>query len=302
MVSLKKEQHIREYTPEHLMDEEEAVRKFCPPRDDSVNRAEISVKKNDESNINFKKSMHYNPFAYIRSEKDILKLVNTIISTTKNEGDKSGDDFWIKVERLLYTAYIGYIYYEAPEEKQNFNTLVEMIESSEVREDDENFKNPIDLLFERLENKNPSHFAVKQYKQYKLVQGKTAKSILISCGARLASLDIQKLCELMAYDNKVEKYLAAQGKNTENPPTDSDEDKGGTAFNILIIAICILFFVAGFSMIIYAGYIGLKGLTEISDTMSALNILLKMLAAGAVGCTMIATPRLIKRLFDCQRW
>ncbi|MGN0679565.1 MAG: VirD4-like conjugal transfer protein, CD1115 family [Oscillospiraceae bacterium] len=150
--------------------------------------------------INFKKSMHYNPFAYIRSEKDILKLVNTIISNTKGEGEKSGEDFWVKAERLLYTAYIGYIYYEAPEEEQNFNTLIEMIDASEAREDDENFKNPIDLLFERLENKNPTHFAVRQYKKYKLAAGKTAKSILISCGARLAPFDIAELRDLMAYD------------------------------------------------------------------------------------------------------
>lgn len=150
--------------------------------------------------INFKKSMHYNPFAYIRSEKDILKLVNTIISNTKGEGDKSGEDFWVKAERLLYTAYIGYIYYEAPKEEQNFDLLITMINASEAREDDENFKNPIDILFERLEAKNPNHFAVKQYKKYKLAAGKTAKSILISCGARLAPFDIAELMEMMAYD------------------------------------------------------------------------------------------------------
>ncbi len=150
--------------------------------------------------INFNKSMHYNPFAYIRSEKDILKLVNTIITNTKGEGDKSGEDFWVKAERLLYTAYIGYIFYEAPKEEQNFTTLISMIDASEAREDDENFKNPIDILFERLEAKNPSHFAVKQYKKYKLAAGKTAKSILISCGARLAPFDIKELRDLLSYD------------------------------------------------------------------------------------------------------
>ena len=150
--------------------------------------------------INFKKSMHYNPFAYIRSEKDILKLVNTIISNTKGEGEKSSEDFWVKAERLLYTAYIGYIFYEAPKEEQNFNTLIAMIDASETREDDEEFKNPVDILFERLEAKKPDHFAVRQYKKYKLAAGKTAKSILISCGARLAPFDIQELREMMSYD------------------------------------------------------------------------------------------------------
>ncbi len=150
--------------------------------------------------INFKKSMHYNPFAYIRSEKDILKLVNTIISNTKGEGEKSGEDFWVKAERLLYTAYIGYIFYEAPKEEQNFNTLITMIDASEAREDDEEFKNPVDILFERLEAKKPEHFAVRQYKKYKLAAGKTAKSILISCGARLAPFDIAELREMMSYD------------------------------------------------------------------------------------------------------
>ncbi len=150
--------------------------------------------------INFKKSMHYNPFAYIRSEKDILKLVNTIISNTKGEGEKSAEDFWVKAERLLYTAYIGYIFYEAPQEEQNFNTLIAMIDASEAREDDEEFKNPVDILFERLEAKKPDHFAVRQYKKYKLAAGKTAKSILISCGARLAPFDIQELREMMSYD------------------------------------------------------------------------------------------------------
>ncbi|MCI1956343.1 MAG: type IV secretory system conjugative DNA transfer family protein [Oscillospiraceae bacterium] len=149
--------------------------------------------------INFKKSMHYNPFAYIHSEKDILKLVTALISNTKGEG-KEGDDFWIKAETLLYTALIGYIHYEAPVEEQNFATLIEFINSSEVREDDEEFKNPVDLMFEALEKENPNHFAVRQYKKYKLAAGKTAKSILISCGARLAPFDIQELRDLTACD------------------------------------------------------------------------------------------------------
>ena len=150
--------------------------------------------------INFRKSMHYNPFHYIRSEKDILKLVNTIIANTKGEGEKSSEDFWIKAERLLYTALIGYIWYEAPEEEQNFSTLLEFINASETREDDESFKNAVDELFEELEADNPEHFAVRQYKKYKLAAGKTAKSILISCGARLAPFDIQELRDLMSYD------------------------------------------------------------------------------------------------------
>lgn len=149
--------------------------------------------------INFKKSMHYNPFAYIRSEKDILKLVTTLIANTKGEG-KAGDDFWVKAEALLYTALIAYIYYEAPEDEQNFTTLIEFINASEVREDDEEFKNNVDLMFDRLEEKDPQHFAVRQYKKYKLAAGKTAKSILISCGARLAPFDIKELRELTAYD------------------------------------------------------------------------------------------------------
>ena len=149
--------------------------------------------------INFKKSMHYNPFAYIRSEKDILKLVTTLIANTKGEG-KAGDDFWVKAETLLYTALIAYIYYEAPEHEQNFTTLIEFINASEVREDDEDFKNNVDLMFDRLEEKDPQHFAVRQYKKYKLAAGKTAKSILISCGARLAPFDIGELRELTAYD------------------------------------------------------------------------------------------------------
>jgi type IV secretion system protein VirD4 len=149
--------------------------------------------------INFKKSMHYNPFAYIKSEKDILKLVTTLIANTKGEG-KAGDDFWVKAETLLYTALIGYIYYEAPEHEQNFSTLIEFINASEVREDDEDFKNPVDLMFDRLEEKDPQHFALRQYKKYKLAAGKTAKSILISCGARLAPFDIRELKEITVYD------------------------------------------------------------------------------------------------------
>lgn len=150
--------------------------------------------------INFAKSMHHNPFAYIRSEKDILKLVNTIIANTKGDGEKSGEDFWVKAERLYYTALIGYIYYEAPEAEQNFSMLIDMIDASETREEDENFKNAVDILFEELEKENPSHFAVRQYKKYKLAAGKTAKSILISCGARLAPFDIKELRDLMEYD------------------------------------------------------------------------------------------------------
>ena len=150
--------------------------------------------------INFKKSMKYNPFAYLRSEKDILKLVNTIIANTKGDGEKSGEDFWVKAEKLYYTALIGYIWYEAPDEEKNFTTLLEMINASEAREDDEDFQNPVDLMFERLEEKDPEHFAGKQYRKYKLAAGKTAKSILISCGARLAPFDIKELRELMETD------------------------------------------------------------------------------------------------------
>ena len=149
--------------------------------------------------INFKKSMRYNPFTYIKSEKDILKLVTTLIANTKGDG-KGGDDFWVKAETLLYTALIGYIYFEAPEHEQNFSTLIEFINASEVREDDEDFKNPVDLMFDALEEKDPQHFAVRQYKKYKLAAGKTTKSILISCGARLAPFDIQELRDLTAYD------------------------------------------------------------------------------------------------------
>jgi len=150
--------------------------------------------------INFAKSLHYNPFAYIHSEKDILKLVNTIIVNTKGEGDKSGEDFWVKAEKLYYTALIGYIWYEAPDNEKNFTTLLEMINASEAREDDETFKNPVDKMFDELEAEEPEHFAVKQYRKYKLAAGKTAKSILISCGARLAPFDIAELRELMSYD------------------------------------------------------------------------------------------------------
>ena len=150
--------------------------------------------------VNFNKSMHYNPFHYIHSEKDILKLVNTLIVNTKGEGDKSGEDFWVKAEKLLYTAYIGFIYYEGDEESKNFETLIEMINASETREDDEKFKNAIDLLFEDLASYDPEHFAVKQYAKYKLAAGKTAKSILISCGARLAPFDIKELRDLTRDD------------------------------------------------------------------------------------------------------
>ena len=149
--------------------------------------------------INMKKSMHYNPFAYIHSEKDILKLVTTLIANTKGEG-KGGDDFWVKAETLLFTALIGYIHYEAPTEEQNFSTLLEMINAMEVREDDEEFENPVDLMFKELESRQPGHFAVRQYKKYKLAAGKTAKSILISCGARLAVFDIAELREVTSYD------------------------------------------------------------------------------------------------------
>ena len=150
--------------------------------------------------INFKKSMRYNPFAYLKSEKDILKLVQTIIANTKGEGEKSTEDFWVKAEKLYYTALIGYIFYEAPKEEQNFTTLLAMIDASEVREEDENFKNAVDYMFEALEKEKPNHFAVKQYKKYKLAAGKTAKSILISCGARLAPFDIEELRDLMKED------------------------------------------------------------------------------------------------------
>ena len=151
--------------------------------------------------INFQKSMHYNPFAYIRSEKDILKLVNTLIVNTKGDGDKSGEDFWVKSERLLYSALIGYIYYEAPIEERNFTTLLEMINASEAREDDPEFQSPVDLMFAALEERDPEHFAVRQYKKFLLSAGKTRSSILISCGARLAPFDIKELRDLTEYDD-----------------------------------------------------------------------------------------------------
>ena len=150
--------------------------------------------------INFKKSMKYNPFAYLRSEKDILKLVNTLIANTKGDGEKAGEDFWIKSERLFYCALIGYIWYEAPEEEKNFTTLLEMINASEAREDDPEFQSPVDQMFERLEEKDPEHFAVRQYRKFLLSAGKTRSSILISCGARLAPFDIREVRELMEDD------------------------------------------------------------------------------------------------------
>ena len=150
--------------------------------------------------INFKKSMRYNPFVYIRSEKDVLKVVNTLIVNTKGEGEKSAEDFWVKAERLLYCALIGYIWYEAPAEEMNFTTLLELINASEAREDDEEYQSPVDLLFADLEERSPDHFAVKQYKKYKLAAGKTRSSILISCGARLAPFDIREVRELMEDD------------------------------------------------------------------------------------------------------
>ena len=150
--------------------------------------------------INFSKSMHYNPFAYLRSEKDILKLVNTIIVNTKGEGAQSAEDFWVKSERLFYSALIGYIFYEAPEEEKNFTTMLDMINASEAKEDDSEFQSPVDLMFARLEEKDPEHFAVRQYKKFLLSAGKTRASILVSCGARLATFDIRELRELMEYD------------------------------------------------------------------------------------------------------
>ena len=169
--------------------------------------------------INFKKSMHYNPFAYIHSEKDILKLVTTLIANTKGDG-KTGDDFWQKAETLLYTALIGYIHYEAPVREQNFATLIEFINAMEVREDDETFENNVDLAFKELEEKNPHHFAVRQYKKYKLAAGKTAKSINISCGARLAPFDIQELREITMYD---ELELDTLGDKIFDDPRNPDD-------------------------------------------------------------------------------
>ena len=150
--------------------------------------------------INFSKSLHYNPFAYIRSEKDILKLVTTIIANTKGEGEKSTEDFWIKAEKLLYTALIAFIWYEGDEEEKNLNTLLDLLNESETREEDETYQNPVDMMFQELEERDPQHFAVRQYKKYKMAAGKTAKSILISCGARLAPFDIAELREIMSYD------------------------------------------------------------------------------------------------------
>lgn len=174
------------------------------PKGTIVNEVGAALQKNGYeikifNTINFKKSMHYNPFAYVHSEKDILKLVTTLIANTKGEG-KGGDEFWEKAEKLLYSALIGYIHYEAPEEEQNFTTLLEMINAMEVREDDEEFKNPVDLMFDELAERDPDHFAVRQYAKYKLAAGKTAKSILVSCGARLAPFDIKELREITAYD------------------------------------------------------------------------------------------------------
>jgi len=170
--------------------------------------------------IDFKKSMKYNPFAYIRSEKDILKFVTALISNTKGEG-KGGDDFWVKAETLLYQALIGYIYYEAPPYEKNMNTLVEMINSMEVREDDESFKNAVDFTFEALEERAPQHFAVRQYKKYKLAAGKTAKSILISCGARLSPFDIAEVREMMSEDQLDLDTLG--GYKKINPDTGQEE-------------------------------------------------------------------------------
>lgn len=150
--------------------------------------------------INFSKSLHYNPFAYIRSEKDILKLVTTIIVNTKGEGEKASEDFWVKAEKLLYTALIAFIWYEGDEEEKNLNTLLDLLNESETREEDETYQNPVDMMFQELEERDPQHFAVRQYKKYKMAAGKTAKSILISCGARLASFDIAELREIMSYD------------------------------------------------------------------------------------------------------
>ena len=179
--------------------------------------------------VNFRKSMHYNPFSYIRSEKDILKLVNTIIVNTKGDGDKSGEDFWVKAEKLYYTALIGYIWYEAPDNEKNFTTLLEMINASEAREDDETFKNPVDLMFDELEAREPDHFAVKQYRKYKLAAGKTAKSILISCGARLSPFDIAEVRELTSYDELELDTLGDQKTALFVVVADSDD-----TFNFLV--------------------------------------------------------------------
>ncbi len=180
--------------------------------------------------VNFKKSMHYNPFAYIHSEKDILKLVTTLIANTKGDG-KSGDDFWQKAETLLYTALIGYIHYEAPKKEQNFATLIEFINAMEVREDDESFENNVDLAFKELESRNPNHFAVRQYKKYKLAAGKTAKSINISCGARLAPFDIQELREITMYD---ELELDTLGDKIYDNPDAKDQSYRKTALFLIM--------------------------------------------------------------------
>ena len=180
--------------------------------------------------INFSKSMHYNPFAYIHSEKDILKLVNTLICNTKGDG-KSGDDFWVKAETLLYCALIGYIHYEAPEEEQNFATLIELVNAMEVREDDETFENPVDIAFKELEKDKPNHFAVRQYKKYKLAAGKTAKSINISCGARLAPFDIAELREITMYD---ELELDTLGDKIYDNPDAKDERFKKTALFLIM--------------------------------------------------------------------
>ena len=180
--------------------------------------------------INFSKSMHYNPFAYIHSEKDILKLVNTLICNTKGDG-KSGDDFWVKAETLLYCALIGYIHYEAPEEEQNFATLIELVNAMEVREDDETFENPVDIAFKELEKDKPNHFAVRQYKKYKLAAGKTAKSINISCGARLAPFDIAELREITMYD---ELELDTLGDKIYDSPDAKDERFKKTALFLIM--------------------------------------------------------------------
>ena len=180
--------------------------------------------------INFSKSMHYNPFAYIHSEKDILKLVNTLICNTKGDG-KSGDDFWVKAETLLYCALIGYIHYEAPEEEQNFATLIELVNAMEVREDDETFENPVDIAFKELEKNKPNHFAVRQYKKYKLAAGKTAKSINISCGARLAPFDIAELREITMYD---ELELDTLGDKIYDNPDAKDGSFKKTALFLIV--------------------------------------------------------------------
>ncbi|MBE5839276.1 VirD4-like conjugal transfer protein, CD1115 family [Butyrivibrio sp.] len=206
------------------------------PKGDLILKTGATLKKHGYdvkvfNTINFKKSMHYNPLRYIHSEKDILKLVNALISNTKGEG-KSGDEFWTKAETLLYTAYIGYIYYVAPYEEQNFNTLLELINASDVREDDEDYMSPVDMLFRDLERKEPNHFAVRQYKKFKIAAGKTMKSVLISCGARLAAFDIESIREITAYD---ELELDALGdKKTALFLIMSDTDN---TFNFLIALI-----------------------------------------------------------------